>query len=501
MTEFAPNPPEWVADALFYQIFPDRFAASVSVPKPGPLQQWGSLPTANGFQGGDLIGIVEHLDHLQELGVTAIYLNPIFKSASNHRYHTYDYFEVDPLLGGNEALRSLLDAAHARNMRVILDGVFNHASRGFWAFHHIMEAGIESPYLDWFTIYGFPLHAYESKEKPNYEAWWQLPALPKFNINNQNVRDYLLSVGEYWMKFGIDGWRLDVPEEITAEGFWQDFRQRVRRVNPEAYLVGEIWRLAPEWVRGDRFDGLMNYPLAMTALNFFAAGTLRTEFNTPYFPLQPLTAGGALQKLTQVFETYPAAVQQAHLNVLDTHDTPRFVTVAGDDYSALHLAILMQMTLPGAPSVYYGTEVGLEGGRDPDCRRAFPWQPGRWHRPTWDWTRAAISLRHAQSTLRHGRFVPIHGDEELLAYLMAGEKESILVLFNAGRDAAMPTLQIPADLIWGRHARDLWSLKQPENTRLRWGGGVVKDAAGVPVASLQLDIAPRSARVILFRAG
>jgi len=151
MTELA-DTPRWVRDAVFYQIFPDRFAISSRVQKPGPLEPWDTPPSQHGFKGGDLLGIVEHLDYLADLGVTALYLNPVFASASNHRYHTYDYFQVDPLLGGNEALRELLDESHDRGMRVILDGVFNHSGRGFWPFHHILENGISSPYVDWFYI-------------------------------------------------------------------------------------------------------------------------------------------------------------------------------------------------------------------------------------------------------------------------------------------------------------------------------------------------------------
>ena len=494
-----PNPPAWVADAIFYQIFPDRFARSERVQKPGTLQQWGSPPTANGFQGGDLLGVVEHLDHLEALGVNAIYLNPVFQSASNHRYHTYDYHQVDPLLGGNEALRALLDAAHARGIRVILDGVFNHASRGFWAFHHIMETGPESPYLDWFTIYGFPLRAYDSKQKPNYAAWWNMPALPKFNIKNDDVREYLLAVGERWIRFGIDGWRLDVPDEITADGFWEEFRQRVRAINPEAYLVGEIWQSSPEWVRGDRFDGLMNYPVALTALNFFAARTLRREFSNFEYHLQPLTASGALQKLTRALEVYPPAVQRSQLNVLDTHDTPRFITAAGDDESALHLAILMQMTLPGAPSIYYGTEVGLAGARDPDCRRAFPWDERRWHRPTWDWTRAAVRLRREQPALRHGRFIPIHGDQEVLAYMMADETDHILVVFNADESPAAPSLQIPVNLVMNRAAETLWESDIKSEEGLQWGRAEPGEAGEMSV-SLSLTLPARSARILKFPA-
>ena len=459
MTNPTHSPPDWVADAIFYQIFPDRFARSPRVPKPGHLQAWGSPPTNYGFQGGDLLGIVEHLDYLQDLGINAIYLNPIFMSASNHRYHTYDYYQVDPLLGGNEALRTLLDAAHARDIRIILDGVFNHASRGFWAFHHILECGAESPYLDWFEIYGFPLHAYESKEKPNYAAWWGLPALPKFNIKNQEVWDFLLGVGEHWIQFGIDGWRLDVPEEITVEGFWEAFRQRVKGANPDAYLVGEIWHLAPEWVKGDRFDGVMNYPLAHTAINFFAADTLRMEFSSNYYPLQPLTGQGALQHLARIFETYSPATQRAHLNILDTHDTPRMLTTAGGDVSALQLAILMQMTLPGAPSIYYGTEIGLEGGRDPDCRRAFQWDTRAWTQALRSWTQQAIRLRKAHPTLRRGTWIPILGEEDVLAYGLLGEGEVIVVVFHTGRSQAQVHIPLEEDRLRGlAQWKDIWHI-------------------------------------------
>jgi neopullulanase len=166
-----PQTPAWVRDAVFYQIFPDRFARSAAVPKPRHLDEWGSAPTVHGYQGGDLLGVVEHLDYLQDLGANAIYFTPIFQSASNHRYHTHDYEKVDPMLGGNDALRQLVDAAHIRGIRVVLDGVFNHASRGFFQFHDIMENGSDSAYLDWFHVTKFPLNAYHQGEKPNYGAW------------------------------------------------------------------------------------------------------------------------------------------------------------------------------------------------------------------------------------------------------------------------------------------------------------------------------------------
>ena len=246
--------PAWVRDAVFYQIFPDRFAKSDRVVKPGPLEPWDSPPTVHGFKGGDLLGIVEHLDHIQAVGANAIYLNPVFKSASNHRYHTYDYMAVDPLLGGDAALRELLDACHARGIRVVLDGVFNHASRGFFPFNHVLESGKASPYRDWFYFNvedldaGRPIRAYPLENAPvdlaaltaeqiadqmagrtsltslGYRAWWDLPALPKLNTSNPFAREYLLSVAEHWIRFGIDGWRLDVAEEVPDD-FWREFRQ------------------------------------------------------------------------------------------------------------------------------------------------------------------------------------------------------------------------------------------------------------------------------------
>src|SRR5450756_211036 len=179
--------PEWVKDAVFYQIFPDRFATSRRVRKPNNLEAWDAAPTRHGFKGGDLLGVSEHLDYLQDLGITAIYFNPIFQSASNHRYHTHDYYQVDPILGGNPAFFELLENAHRHNIRIILDGVFNHASRGFFQFNHILECGSQSPYLDWFDVKGFPMHAYEGK--PNYRCWANLADLPEFNTRNPQVRD------------------------------------------------------------------------------------------------------------------------------------------------------------------------------------------------------------------------------------------------------------------------------------------------------------------------
>ncbi|PSP12221.1 MAG: alpha-amylase, partial [Cyanobacteria bacterium SW_9_47_5] len=240
--------PDWVKNAVFYQIFPDRFAKSKQ-PHQGKLsdkklrvsynvsfEPWEAPPTLQGYKGGDLWGVIEQLDYLQDLGINAIYFTPIFQSASNHRYHTHDYYRVDPLLGGNEALMALLEAAHRRNMKVVLDGVFNHASRGFYFFNDILENGPYSPWVDWFKIKDWPLSAYDGNKPANYVGWTGNRALPEFNHDNPDVREYLMEVGEHWIEVGIDGWRLDVADEIETPGFWQEFRDRIKGINPDAYI-------------------------------------------------------------------------------------------------------------------------------------------------------------------------------------------------------------------------------------------------------------------------
>ena len=440
--------PDWVRDAVFYQIFPDRFAPSDRVVKPGPLEPWDTRPTTYGFKGGDLLGIVEHLDYLDGLGVTALYLTPIFSSASNHRYHTYDYFEVDPLLGGDDALRELLDACHARGMRVVLDGVFNHCGRGFWPFHHVVENGAASPYVDWFYVdhaalaAGRPLRPYPAVGERvdgrtlGYRAWWDLPALPKLNTNNRHMREHLMAAAEHWLRFGIDGWRLDVPEEIDAD-FWREFRRRVRAINPDAYIVGEIWRPKPEWVAGDLFDATMNYPLTEALLSFCGARSLdrqvisqQHEYRDSVRPIDGVEFATRLGQLMSVYRPETTAVE---LNLLGSHDTPRFVTAAGGDRHAYLLALLAVMTLPGAPCIYYGDEVGMEGRHDPDNRGAFPWEESRWDQQMVALVRALTSLRAASAALRDAEFGVAAASRDAVAYVRETGSDGALVMLNAGR--------------------------------------------------------------------
>lgn len=466
------NPPAWVADAVFYQIFPDRFARSGRVPAPGPLEDWAAPPTVDGFKGGDLYGIIERLDHLAALGVTAIYLNPVFASASNHRYHTYDYLAVDPLLGGDDALRELLDAAHERDMRIVLDGVFNHASRGFWPFHHVLEVGRHSPYRDWFYLHpedleaGRPLRAYpgesmggaalstewaeghragqESLTTLGYRAWWDLPALPKLNTDNPPVREYLMTVAEHWTRFGIDGWRLDVPGEITTPGFWEEFRQRVRNINPEAYIVGEIWQERGDLLDGRTFDALMNYPLAAAITSFVTGSHLDTDVIAQHGELQrqirPEDAATFMGRLERVSRAYEPRFARSMLTLLGSHDTPRFLTMSGGDETSLRLAWLVLMTMPGAPCIYYGDEIGVTGEMDPGCRGAFPWDKSRWNGDLLATLTALVRLRHETPALRSIELECLAVDGMACAYRRGTGPGSVVVAVNAGETDARPPL-------------------------------------------------------------
>jgi cyclomaltodextrinase / maltogenic alpha-amylase / neopullulanase len=424
--------PEWAKNAVFYQIFPDRFAMSERVAKPQGLEPWYSPPTVHGYKGGDLLGVLEKLDYLQDLGITALYFNPIFQSASNHRYHTHDYFQVDPMLGGNAALRELLDESHKRGLKVVLDGVFNHASRGFFQFHDILENGDKSPYLDWFHVRKYPLNAYGGGDI-GYDAWWGLPALPKFNTNTPAVREFLFSVATFWLHFGIDGWRLDVPNEIADDKFWQEFRTRCRAVNSECYIVGEIWDDATHWLQGDQFDAVMNYPIARAIYGFVAKGLNDAEIMRSGFQkIYKLDAVEFVEELGVLFSKHRPEVVDAQLNLLCSHDTPRALTILRQDEVALRLAILLQFFLPGVPCLYYGDELGLSGNHDPDNRAAMPWQAQQhWNQPLRDYLKHLLSLYHQHPALRRGVFKPLYAKGKMVVLERKLENNHAVVIVNA----------------------------------------------------------------------
>jgi neopullulanase len=446
--------PDWVQDAVFYQIFPDRFAKSDRNPAGNlSFEPWDTPPTVHGFKGGDLYGIAEKLDYLKDLGITALYLNPIFASASNHRYHTYDYYNVDPLLGGNDAFRFLLDEAHKHDIRVVLDGVFNHASRGFWQFHHVLENRIASPYQDWFYFDNARLHGHrhwgaypgtaelraqengeDSLEAFGYRGWWHNPALPKFNTNAPAVREFLFNVAEHWIKFGIDGWRLDVATDIDDDSFWQEFRQRVRKINPEAYIVAEIWHEAQRWLQGDQYDAQMNYEVTKPMLAFFGGRHLDKRVlhqQSNYRGIdQGIDAHEFANRIDHNLGLYKPDITYAQLNLLDSHDTPRFLSCVSGNKDSLKLATLFMLTYPGAPCIYYGNEIGIDGEQDPDCRKSFPWDENKWDKNLLTYIKELIAMRKKNPALRRGDFKRLWSDHGVYAFSRTFEGKTFVVALN-----------------------------------------------------------------------
>jgi cyclomaltodextrinase / maltogenic alpha-amylase / neopullulanase len=431
--------PDWVKHAVFYQIFPDRFAIGENK---GPLtlepilESWDAAPSLQGYKGGNLWGVAERLDYLQDLGVTAIYFTPIFQSASNHRYHTHDYYQIDPLLGGNEAFFHLLHQAHSRGMKVVLDGVFNHVGRGFFFFNDIIENGPHSPWLDWFKVEGWPIAPYDGDRPANYVGWFNNRALPEFNHANPAVREYIMRVAEYWIRCGIDGWRLDVPFCITEAGFWEEFRTRVKAINPEAYLVGEVWTHTRPWLDGSRFDGVLNYIFAGATLAFTAGDQIDPEQvgDRDYEPYPGIDALTYAEKIQLLLHAHPWSVQLTQLNLLASHDTARLLSmIQGDPVEVQErtkLATLLLLTFPGPPSIYYGDEVGLPGGLDPDSRRSFP-DPADWDQEMLRCHKQLIGLRHARMSLRVGEYRFLGEDHKTYVFARIYEGDVLIIAVNA----------------------------------------------------------------------
>ena len=354
--------PEWTRGAVCYQIFPDRFRIGSGGKDRGYINlAWGGRPEPTSFAGGDLRGIEEGLDHLAEMGVSCIYMTPVFLSPSNHKYDVEDYYRVDPRFGGDGALRSLIAAAHGRGMRVVLDGVFNHCSCTNPIFLDTSVRGRESPYWDWFFIEG----ERSSFAERNYKTFADVPYMPKLNTDNDAVIDYFCGVGRYWIReFGADGWRLDVSDEISMR-FLRRFREAVKAEDPDAVIIGEVWHGAAEFLGGDMYDGVMNYGLTKACLDLMAFGAI--------------DAAGFASRLCLLLWRSIGPACEMMFNLLDSHDTERFLTRVGGDRRREAMALAVMFFFPGMPMLFAGDEIGTEGGYDPDCRRCF-----RWERESWD---------------------------------------------------------------------------------------------------------------------
>lgn len=411
------TPPEWVKNAVFYQIFPERFANGDPSLNPENTEAWthDTVPTADNFFGGDLQGVIDNLDYLTELGITCIYFTPFFEGFSNHKYDTIDYLKVDPQFGDNKTAKKLVKEAHKKGIRIMLDAVFNHSGYYFPPFQDVLKNGEKSRFKDWFHIKEFPL----TTEPLNYDTFGFVPSMPKLNTENREVKAYLLEVARYWVEdIGVDGWRLDVANEVDHR-FWREFRDTVKRANPEAYILGEIWHNSMAWLGGDQFDAVMNYPVTNSIIDFFVKDDIDAE-----------TFMGRLDAM-QI--AYPQQANEAAFNLLDSHDTPRLLTIAEGNKDRLKLAVLFQLTYMGAPCIYYGDEIGMDGGDDPGCRKPMIWEEKHQDLELLEFYKNVIELRKDHKALQDGtfKFLSAKKDSKYTAFERTDGNNRFIIIMNS----------------------------------------------------------------------
>lgn len=409
------RPVQWMQDARFYQIFIDRFFRGDQEKDDSYITlPWGELPTPKSFAGGDLKGITKKLPYLHELGVNALYLTPVFQSVSNHKYDTQDYFAIDEMFGGEKDFRKFMQTAHEAGFHVVLDAVFNHVSERCLQFRDVLQNGKASRYFDWFLIDGDKV----DRQKVNYQCFAACDYMPKWNTSCEEVQHFLIGVALHYMKeYGVDGWRLDVSDEVSHD-FWRKFRAAVKAENGACVIIGENWHDANPYLRGDQYDSIMNYAFTKACLDAFAFGTL--------------DATGFAEKLNELLMRNTDTVNGMMLNLLDSHDTHRFLTQVGADIQKLGCALAVLYLFVGAPCIYYGTEIGMEGGYDPDCRRTMDWARAEERPPLWRLVQRLAALKRESAAL-HGTKAKIWAEGDLF-FLERGETNKLRLTVNFGKE-------------------------------------------------------------------
>ena len=411
--------PQWAANKVVYQIFPSRFAATQPVDK----ELWYKAPiTPMDDLHGNLRGIIEHLDYIKDLGIDVVYLTPIFKSNSCHKYDTIDYYQVDPSFGTTEDLKELVQKSHERGMKVVLDAVYNHTGREFFAFQDILEKGEKSKYLDWYFIDELPPRG-EWGEIPNFKCFGYYGGMPKLNLKNPEVEKYITDVACYWIKeCDIDGWRLDVGDEIS-HFFWKNFRKAIKAVKKDMLIIGEIWHYAGDFLEGDEWDTVMNYPFYLNLIDLLAD----EKINVSQFVQNLGYLKGRLNK-----KCYPLM-----WNLIDSHDTARFLHLCHDNKKKQHLAAAFQLLLPGMPMVYYGDEYAMPGANDPDCRRGMYWDEEYQDKEMYNWYKKLMQIRKAHACIVEGEMIETitNDDDDTIVMIRKNGEETIAMLFNCGNSA------------------------------------------------------------------
>lgn len=424
--------PEWAKNQVVYQVFPARFASSKDVPD----KLWYKAPIAYDTDlQGDLEGLRSKLGYIRDLGVDVLYLTPIFQSKSTHKYDTIDYYAIDPAFGTAEDLVGLVADAHAMGMRVVLDAVFNHTAPEFFAFRDLEENWEHSPYRSWYYCSGKPKRPKMRLVKPNYKCFSYFGGMPKLNLDNPETAQYCIDVALYWLRTAkIDGWRLDVGDEVSHY-FWQKFRTAVKAEFPDALIVGEVWHYAADFLQGDTWDSVMNYPFLNACMDFVAKGEI--------------TATEYLNELGFLRGNLNNNCQCVLWNLLGSHDTARALRRCGEDKKKMMLMAAMQLLQPGMPFIYYGDEVGMTGGHDPDCRRGMLWDEQRQDRQMLAYYKRLIAVRKANPCLTELDVNEVRADDE--SGLVSIRRGNLTLLFHGKEGVVqLPQYTGKEELISGR---------------------------------------------------
>ncbi|MCR5607880.1 MAG: glycoside hydrolase family 13 protein [Lachnospiraceae bacterium] len=408
--------PEWAYNSVAYQIFTARYASSKNIDD--KIWYKKKLSYKDDFCG-DLKGITENLSHIKELGADVIYLTPVFKSTSIHKYNTTDYYMIDPSFGTKEDLITLVKEAHTMNIKVILDAVFNHSGTDFFAFSDLMENKEKSRYYNWYYIDDrYPLKA--EYGKMGYKCFSYFGGMPKLNLTNEEVRTYFIDVAKYWInETNIDGWRLDVGDEIGHD-FWRQFRKEIKSLKKDAFIVGEIWHNAREYLMGDEWDSVMNYDFFMAAKAFLVDKSIK--------------ASGFIDQLQHLYATHYKESADLLWNLIDSHDTDRFMHICNKDINIFKIAVAMMLLFPGVPMIYYGDEYGMDGGHDPDNRRGMVWKETYQNKHIFEWFKNIIAIRKLYPCISHGEHVSTASIdlEDVVMFTNRDNNNTVTVLFNAG---------------------------------------------------------------------
>lgn len=452
--------PQWVEKSVFYQIFPDRFDNGDQSNDPQDVVAWDAKPEWFNHFGGDVAGVRKRIPYLRQLGISSVYFNPVFSSPSNHRYDATDYLKIDPKFGTNEEFIAMTNELDKVGIRPVVDGVFNHTATDFWAFKDIIDKGEKSKFKDWYFIKSYPV---VPKDPPNYEAWFGFAAMPKLNLANPETQKYMLDVPKFWMdRAKIYGWRLDVANEVP-DWYWRLFRNKVKGISKDTWIVGEVWGDGSHWLKGDQWDSAMNYQFRDAVLGFVAE--------------EKTSASQFANRLMQVYRQNVPQVSRNMMNLLGSHDTPRILTLCKNDPKLALLAATIQFGWIGAPSIYYGDEIGMQGDRDPDNRRAMAWSEASPNNDFLSYYKRLIAARNSCPALQSGDPLVLSTDDS----------NKVLII---GR--AIPNGNSPAALVVNRSDSE-----QTVMIPSKIAGQSMSSATDLASTARQWSLTPKGIRVVL----